>query len=80
MDSPNVKYVKIVHSPTHTAQEAATSAYIPIKGFAKTVIVAINGELAMVVLPAIGKVNLAKLKEVTGASEIARTSVRMNLM
>ena len=63
LDSHHIKYVSISHSPAFTAQEIAASAHISGKQFAKTVIVRIGNQLAMVVLPANEHVNFAVLKE-----------------
>ena len=52
LNSNQIKYVLISHSPAYTAQEIAASAHIPGKELAKTVVVKIDGKLAMAVLPA----------------------------
>ena len=67
LDSRRVKYVCISHSLAYTAQEVAASAHIPGKEMAKTVIVRIDGKLAMAVLPAPYHVDFELLKEATGA-------------
>lgn len=63
LDDHGVKYVSIEHSPAFTAPEIAASAAVPGNDFAKTVIVKMDGELAMVVLPANRKIVLADLRE-----------------
>ncbi len=67
LDSRGVKYVTIKHSTAYTAQEIAASAHIRGKEMAKTVIVTIDGKLAMAVLPAARMVDVGRLKEVLGA-------------
>ena len=67
----HVRFVTISHSPAYTAQEIAASAHIPGKELAKTVMVKIDGEMAMAVLPATDKVSAQRLGEVTGASDVA---------
>jgi Ala-tRNA(Pro) deacylase len=67
LNAHNVKYVTISHSPAFTAQEIAASAHIPGKELAKTVMVNIDGKMAMAVLPASSKVNLEALKNAAGA-------------
>ena len=52
LDRERVKYVSIVHSTAYTAQEVAASAHITGKELAKTVIVELDGKMAMAVLPA----------------------------
>jgi len=69
LDGNDVKYVSIRHSPAYTAQEVAASGHIPGRELAKTVIVRLDGKLAMVAVPASEKVSLARLKEATGAKE-----------
>lgn len=67
LDSNNIKYVLISHSPAYTAQEVAERAHVSGREVAKTVIVKLNGELAMAVLPASKKVDFDLLREGTGA-------------
>lgn len=67
LDEEGVKYVTITHSTAYTAQEIAASAHIPGKELAKTVIVKLDGEMAMVVMPATAKVDLTRLRDVTDA-------------
>jgi Ala-tRNA(Pro) deacylase len=54
LDEEHVKYVTIGHSPAFTAQEIAAMTHIPGKELAKTVVVKIDGELAMVVTESLG--------------------------
>lgn len=70
LDSNNVKYITISHSRAFTAQETATSAHIAGKELAKTVMVKIDGKMAMAVLPASCNVDLELLKDVTNSSTI----------
>lgn len=70
LDEHHVKYRAIPHSPGYTAQEIAASIHISGKIIAKTVIVKIGDQLAMVVLPANHHVNFSELKKVTGHSDI----------
>jgi Ala-tRNA(Pro) deacylase len=70
LDNQKVKYVTISHSPTYTAQEIAASAHIPGKELAKTVMVKIDGKMAMAVLPASHKVDFHLLKKAAGASKV----------
>jgi Ala-tRNA(Pro) deacylase len=71
LDQNHVKYVSITHSKAYTAQEVAASAHIPGQSMAKTIIVDLDGEMAMAVLPANRKIVLEDLREITG-SERAR--------
>ena len=70
LDSHNIKYVVISHSRAFTAQETAASAHVPAKELAKTVMVKMNGKMAMTVLPASCKVDFDLLKKDTGAATI----------
>ncbi|HSW71452.1 MAG TPA: YbaK/EbsC family protein [Gammaproteobacteria bacterium] len=68
LDSHKIKYISISHSPAFTSQEIAAAAHISGKHLAKTVIVKVNGNLAMVVLPAHEHVNFAALKQAAGVT------------
>lgn len=63
LNAHGIKYVTIDHSPAYTAPEVAASLHIAGRDFAKTVIVEIKGEMAMVVLPANRKIILSDLRE-----------------
>lgn len=71
LDEHQVRYVTISHSPAYTAQEIAACAHVPGREIAKTVIVKLDDELAMVVMPAPQKVDLELLRHATGAAEVA---------
>ena len=68
LDQNRIKYVSITHSKAYTAQEVAASAHIPGRAMAKTIIVDLDGEMAMTVLPADRKVVLEDLREITGSN------------
>ncbi|GAB4127489.1 MAG: YbaK/EbsC family protein [Acidobacteriota bacterium] len=70
LDQNHVPYVIITHSPAYTAQGIAASAHVKGKELAKTVIVRLDGRLAMAVLPAPYRVDLDKLREVTGCRKV----------
>lgn len=69
-----VKFDIVKHSPAFTAQQIAASAHIPGKNLAKTVIIKIDGRLAMVVEPAHMKVNLDALKRQLNAQRVELAS------
>ena len=69
LDEKGVKYVSISHSPAFTAQEIAASAHIPGKELAKTVMVKLDGTMAMAVLPASLAVDFDLLKKAAGAKK-----------
>ena len=70
LDQNQIKYISVVHSPAYTAQEVAQSAHVTGKEFAKVVIVELDEDMAMVVLPATRKVVLQDLRELTGSDEV----------
>lgn len=70
LDSQNIKYVIISHSPAYTAAGIAALAHIPGKELAKTVMVKIDGALAMAVVSASQHVDLALLKAATFAKTV----------
>ena len=66
LDSQHVRYVSVKHSPAFTAQEIAAAAHIPGKDIAKTIVVKLDGEMALVVLPAPKMVRLNHLRAEMG--------------
>ena len=68
LDKEKVKYVTISHSTAYTAQDIAASAHIPGKELAKTVMVKIDGRMAMVILPASYRVDFDLLRQASGAT------------
>lgn len=67
LDEQGIAYQCIEHYPAYTAQETAAEAHIPGREVAKTVMVTLDGELAMVVLPANRMLSLELLERATGA-------------
>lgn len=65
-----VDYRTIAHDSAITAQEIAASAHISGTRLAKTVMVKLDGRLAMAVLPSTEQVNLDRLRRAAGAREI----------
>ena len=70
LDSRGVKYLTIRHSLAYTAQEIAASAHVSGKEMAKTLVVKIDGRMALVVLPASEKVDLHQVRDETGARNV----------
>lgn len=68
LDSNNIKYVLVTHSTAYTAQEVAESAHISGREIAKSVMVKLDGKMAMAVLPASKKIDFDLLKEASGVS------------
>jgi Ala-tRNA(Pro) deacylase len=76
LDSHNVKYMVISHSLAYTAQGVAALAHVSGKKLAKTVIVKIDGVLAMAVIPASDHVDLDRLRTITGAQSVELATER----
>jgi Ala-tRNA(Pro) deacylase len=74
LDDRGVKYDSIQHSPAYTASLVAKSAHISGSDFAKTVIVKIEGEMAMVVLPAHRKILLSELRDLLLTDQVELAS------
>ncbi|MDE3246447.1 MAG: YbaK/EbsC family protein [Acidobacteriota bacterium] len=70
LDSNGVKYTSIPHRQAYTAMEIAESAHVRGQEMAKTVIVDLNGKLAMAVLPATKHVSLDRLGRSVGTRQV----------
>ncbi len=66
LNEHGTKYVAISHSKAYTAQGIAAISHISGKELAKAVIVKLDGDLAMAVLPASYQVALEQLRKKTG--------------
>ncbi len=71
LDSNAVKYVLVKHSPAYTAQELAALSHVPGKEWAKTVMVKLDGKVAMAVVPASSRVVFDLLRGASGAKAAA---------
>ena len=76
LDEHNIKYLVLSHSKAYTAQGIAAVSHISGKELAKTVIVKLDGALAMAVLPASYHVDLLALRRATGAQDAELASER----
>jgi Ala-tRNA(Pro) deacylase len=70
LEGHGVSYELIEHREAFTAQEIADRARVSGNQFAKTVMVKLDGKMAMAVLPAARKVNLTLLRQAAGAAEV----------
>lgn len=70
LDQQKVKYVRVAHSLAYTAQEVAESAHVLGRDFAKTLVVHLDGEPAMLVLPANRKLVLSDVAEALGCDKV----------
>ena len=69
LDRHDIKYIAINHAPATTAREAAASTFVPRREFAKTVIVDLDGEKVMAVLPASHHLDLEALRMLADCSK-----------
>lgn len=74
LDGHKIQYLVISHSPGYTAQGIAGLTHISGKELAKTVIVKLDGNLAMAVLPAKYHVDLTALRRAAQAKSAVLAS------
>ncbi len=74
LNKHNVRYVSIQHSTAFTAPEIAASAHVSGRDFAKTVIVMIENEMAMIVLPANRQLVLSELRDMLDTNHVRLAS------
>ena len=70
LDGSKVNYVRFPHAAASSAQEVAASTHIPGRHMAKTVVVRLDEQLALAVVPADHMVDLERLCDVTGAEDV----------
>ncbi|HUN89431.1 MAG TPA: YbaK/EbsC family protein [Terriglobales bacterium] len=70
LDTNRIPYSSILHPTSYTAQGTAAYAHVPGKELAKTVIVRIDSQLAMVVLPASAQLDLGAIKRMSKARTV----------
>ena len=70
LDRHGVRYVSIMHSRAYTAAEVAESAHVAGRDFAKTLVVMIGDEMALVVVPATRRLVLSDLREMLETSHV----------
>ena len=71
LDNYRINYLVISHSAAYTAAGTAALTHIPGRELAKTVIVEIDGALAMAVVSASQHVDLARLKAATYSKTVS---------
>jgi len=67
LDEHQINYLSITHPLAYTAQEIAASAHVPGSEITKTVMVKLDGNMVMVVIPANRRLDLELLRQATGA-------------
>ncbi len=70
LDNNNIRYDKIHHRRDYTAQETAADTHTPGREFAKTVILWVDGDYVMAVLPAHHSIDFDQLRKALGATQI----------
>jgi Ala-tRNA(Pro) deacylase len=76
LDQQHSNYSTVVHDRTVTAHETASAAHVSRQLFAKTVMLKVDGTLAMIVMPAAYRVDLTRLSRAMGGrlAELAEES------
>jgi len=70
LDRNRIQYLVISHSVAYTAQGIAALTHTPGRELAKTVMVMVDGRLAMAVVPASFRVDLNRLKKYLRADSV----------
>jgi len=70
LDERHVPYTTLIHDRTLTAHETAAAAHVGNQLFAKTVMLKIDGDLAMMVMPAAYRVDLLRLSRALGGRNV----------
>jgi len=66
----SVAFEEFSFPEVYTAQEMAAQLHVPGRQLAKVVMVKVQGEVAMLVLPAPARVDFSRLKEALGAKKV----------
>lgn len=69
LDQHNIKYLSINHSPAYTARETAASTFVPRREFAKNIIVDMDGEKVMAVVPSSRHIDIEALRNLARANK-----------
>lgn len=69
LDASGVEYSTIRHDPVYTAQELASATHVAGREVAKAVVVSIDGKTALAVVPSPAKVDLQRIRDITGATD-----------
>ena len=70
LDERHAPYATLSHTRTITAHETAAAAHVGEQLFAKTVMLKIDGEMAMMVMPAAYRIDLTRLSRALGGSAV----------
>jgi Ala-tRNA(Pro) deacylase len=69
LNDNKIRFVCVSHSPAFTAQEIAASAHIPGREMIKTVMVLVDEQMVMAVLPASYQVDLQALQQLAQGTQ-----------
>ncbi len=70
LDQNHVQYQLVTHPLTYTASHTASMTHIRHKDMAKSIVMKLDGEPVMIVLPSGFKVDFRKIKQITGAKNV----------
>ena len=70
LDQNHIWYQLVSHPQTYTAGHTASMAHINHKEMAKSIVMKLDGDPVMIVLPADFKVDFRKIKQITGAKSV----------
>ena len=78
LDASGGEYSTIRHDPVFTAQELASATHVAGREVAKAVVVSIDGKAALAVVPSPSKVDLQRIRDITGAKDASLLTERFN--
>ena len=70
LDERHAPYTALTHHRTMTAQQTADATHIGNRDFAKTVMLKVDGALAMLVMPAAWRADLTRLSRALGERQV----------
>ena len=70
LDHNHVNYATLSHAEAYTAHAVASAVHLPASEVAKTVMIKVDGELAMAVVPASRDIDLEILEAALGANRV----------
>lgn len=70
LETHHVRYATVLHPKAYSASQVASASHIPAREVAKTVMIKVDGVLAMAVLPASRDVDLEVLEALLSANRV----------
>ncbi len=67
LNQNHIDYSTVKHSPAYTALSSAKKARIPGKEMVKSILLKLDGNYTLAVLPSTSKIDFKRLKEITGS-------------